>query len=103
MRQLQDKEIPRELAPEDTLPEELLSLAPPTEVHLEKNLLLQTLRSLRRGLSGGLSGMRNEHLKAFLPDTEALDYLAQAAHLFVNAHVATEVLDSFRLARWTAL
>ena len=47
--------------------------------------------------------MRNEHLKALLPDTEALDFLATAATLLANARLAPETLAPLKLARMTAL
>ena len=102
LRQLQDKDA-RPRTPTEALPEELRDFVPPTSVQLDKSLLLNTLRGLRKGLSGGLSGMRNEHLKVLLPDTEALDYLTTAAILLVNARLSPEALGPFKLARMTAL
>ena len=102
LRQLLDKEARPERLTED-LPDDVRNFQPTREVKLDKHLLLNTLRGLRRGLSGGLSGLKNEHLKILLPDTEALEYLESAAHLLVNARIAAEVRDSFALARMTAL
>ena len=100
-RQLQDKDA-RPRTPTEALPEELRDFVPPTSVQLDKSLLLNTLRGLRKGLSGGLSGMRNEHLKVLLPDTEALDYLITAATLLINARLSPEALAPFKLTRMSA-
>ena len=102
LEQLTNEEA-RPTALAEDLPEELRNFKPLTGVHLDKQLLLNTLRGLRRGLSGGLSGMRNEHLKSLLPDTEALDWLVSAVNLFVNARLIEEEMAPFRLARMTAL
>ena len=68
LRQLTNTEA-RPLAPAegDELPEDLTNFRPTEEVLLDKKLLLQTLRGLRKELSGNLSGMRNKHLKILLP------------------------------------
>ena len=72
MRQLTDVDL-RSPHLQRELPAEVLDYVPDEQVRLDKNKFLNNLRSLRRGLSGGLSGHRNEHLKLCLDDEGAAD------------------------------
>ena len=85
------------------IPEEVLGFQPAAPIELDMKLFLQTLRSTRRGVSGGPAGMRNEHLKVLLPDAEALAMLGCAAHLLANARVPLDVSRPLALGRMVAL
>ena len=87
----------------EPMPDDALSFQPGTPVDLDPQLFVRMLRSARRGVSGGLSGLRNEHLKLLLSDADALQHLVSAAELFARARVPEQVCSVVALGRLTAL
>ena len=72
-------------------------------MELEKTRFIKNLRSARRGLSPGLGGTRNEHLKILLEDNEGLDALSLMAQYFAEGNVPTDIIKALRLGKMTAL
>ena len=85
--------------------EELAAFKPATPVELDEAKFFSNVRSARRGISGGLSGMRNEHLKCvvYSPRESDLSPLFKAASLMANAQLPLEIQAAVALARMTAL
>ncbi len=78
---------------------------PNSLVDLDYQSFISNVRSAPRGKSGGLSGMRNEHLKCLvfsprIEDTKALFYVAQT---LARAQIPDAIRKSLALARMTAL
>ena len=92
---------PRE--PRTTIAQDVLHHQPDQPPHLTTRAVAAALRSARRGCAPGLSGMRAEHLKLLLQDSEALELLAEACTLLAQARVPTEVCKALAMARLTAL
>ncbi len=78
---------------------------PNSFVDLDYRSFVSNVRSSPRGKSGGLSGMRNEHLKCLvfsprLEDTKALFYVAES---LARAQIPDAIRKALALARMTAL
>ena len=81
----------------------MLNYQPDEAVQLSKPIFITNLRSARRGLSGSLSGHRNEHLKCCLDDEGALDDLCNIAQNLAANDVPVEIQEAYRLCKLTAL
>ena len=89
-------------------PQELAEVSifkPENPVELDVKLFYSNIRSAKRGISGGLSGMRNEHLKciAYSPRTADMASLYTAANILARAEIPAEIKMAVALARMTAL
>ena len=85
--------------PRTTIGQDVLHHQPDQPPHLTTRAVAAALRSARRGCAPGLSGMRAEHLKLLLQDSEALELLAEACTLLAQARVPTEVCKALAMAR----
>ena len=85
------------------MPQEVLSVEPPAALELDPEGFLNCLRSASRGVSGGMSGSKYEHLKLCLESEETATLLAAAAQHLARANVPAEVVEGLRMARVTAL
>ena len=83
--------------------EAALHYLPGEPLHLDRDLLATNLRSARRGLSPGVGGTRNEHLKLALEDEAALGHLGEIAERLAQADVAGEIAAALRMCRTMAL
>ena len=91
---------PRQLKPFSF---EVLAFQPEARVELDTAKFIKNLRSARRGLSPGLGGFRNEHLKILLEDDAGLDALCIIAQHFADADIPADIVAALRLGKMTAL
>ena len=84
-------------------PPEVLNYTPDEPVQMDRDLFIANLRSARRGLSGSLSGHRNEHLKCALDDEGSLNDLCDIAQSMAEGDLPMEITDAFRLCKLTAI
>lgn len=96
---------PERRPPEPTvpLPADVLEFLPAVPLELDKQGFLKCLRSAIRGVSGGMSGSKYEHLKICLELEETAGLLADAAQHLAQARVPAPVVEALRKARLTAL
>jgi len=85
--------------------QQICQFQPVNAVELEYGRFIANVRSAPRGKSGGLSGMRNEHLKCLvfsprLEDSKALYYVANT---FARAQIPEAIRKGIALGRMTAL
>jgi hypothetical protein len=85
--------------------QQICRFQPDGAVELEYNRFIGNVRSAPRGKSGGLSGMRNEHLKCIvfsprLDDSKALHYVAET---LARAQIPEKIRKGIALGRMTAL
>jgi hypothetical protein len=85
------------------LPQHLLDFQPERPLNLDRELFLKNVRSAKRGVSGGPSGMKAEHLQVLLDVEKASLSLASAAELFARARMPAEIVEALRFGRLTAL
>ena len=85
------------------LPQEVHNLDEGVVLNFEARRFLENLRSASKGVSGGLSGARNEHYQVCLEDEKILELLAEAAGRLARAEVPEVVAQALRQARLTAL
>ena len=84
---------------------QICQFQPESAVELDYVKFISNVRSSPRGKSGGLSGMRNEHLKCIvfsprLEDSKALYYVAET---LARAEIPEPIRKALALARMTAL
>ena len=96
--------------PESRPPARLRDLPPanddpllPEGATLDVAVLYSVIRSAKRGVSAGLSGMRAEHLKPLLEAEESMDALGQVASRLALGLVPDSVGRALALGRLTAL
>ncbi|MEC7399851.1 MAG: hypothetical protein VYD00_07535, partial [Pseudomonadota bacterium] len=70
---------------------------------LKKRLLLQNLRSARRGAAAGPSGVTADHLKVILKDEKLCDDSAHSCEELIDSEVREGSLAAMRLGRFTIL
>ena len=92
---------PRQLSA--PIPEDVLTWMPTEPVRFDHQAFLSNVRSSRRGVSGGPSGTRVEHLQTLLDDEAAAELLAAAGGRVARAELPQEVCDAMRFGRMTAL
>ena len=85
--------------------QQVCQFQPESAVELDYFRFISNVRSAPRGKSGGLSGMRNEHLKCLvfsprLEDAKALYYVAET---LARAEIPESIRKGLALARMTAL
>ena len=85
--------------------QKICQFQPESAVTLDYGRFISNVRSAPRGKSGGLSGMRNEHLKCIvfsprLDDSKALYYVADT---FARAEIPDGIRKGIALGRMTAL
>ena len=85
--------------------QQVCQFQPESAVELDYYRFISNVRSAPRGKSGGLSGMRNEHLKCLvfsprLEDAKALYYVAET---LARAEIPESIRKGLALARMTAL
>ena len=91
---------PEQLRP---IPDEVLSYRPEAPVELDRDLFARNLRTTRRGLSPGLGGTRNEHLKLALEDTTCLDDLTNVAQHVAEGDLPPQIAEAMRMCKLTAI
>ena len=72
-------------------------------MQMDRDLFIANLRNARRGISGSLSGHRNEHLKCALDDEGSLNDLCDIAQSMAEGDLPMEITDAFRLCKLTAI
>ena len=82
---------------------DLLNFQPDNPERLDRELFLRNVRSAKKGVSGGPSGLKAEHLQVILDDEDVSDSLATAAELLTQARVPDEIIAALRFGRLTAL
>ena len=100
-RQLVDADACPE-KPSERIPREVLDYVPEEPLQPDERLFQNRLRGKPRGLSGGLSSMKNEHLKLLLHDEEALTLLTGAARQLATGILAPEIARALAMSRITA-
>jgi len=85
------------------IPQEILDYVPSEALTLDRDIFIRCLRGARRGLSGGLSGHRNEHLKVALDDEAAINDLAEIAQSMAVADLPDSIASAYRLCKLTAM
>ncbi len=91
---------PAQLRP---LTPEVLNYIPDQKVHLDRDRFVRNLRSTRRGLSAGLGGTRNEHLKIALGDEFTSQQLCNIAERYAQADIPQSVNAALRMCKMTAV
>ena len=101
-RQLNDPQLrpPRLTRP---LSHESQTYVPESPVELDGDIFISNLRSARKGLSAGVGGTRNEHLKVCLENEGCLQDLVQIAQLYAQGDVPAEINAALRLCKMTAI
>ena len=85
-QQLTDRLLrPRERLRE--FPADVLDYQPDVKVQLDADKFKANLRTARRGLSGSLSGHRNEHLKCCLDDADAVGELCAVGQIMAEGEL----------------
>ena len=87
----------------EALPAEVTNFVPAAPLQFDRNRFLSNLRSSSRGVGGGMSGTKNEHLKVCLELEDTSELLADAAQHLARADIQRDVAESLRMARLTAL
>ena len=84
---------------------QICQFRPESVVELDYVKFISNVRSSPRGKSGGLSGMRNEHLKCivFSPRLEDSKVLYYVAETLARAEIPETIRKALALARMTAL
>ena len=97
LKQLPDTKRPDKLR--DPIPQEVLEHVPTMPFELDENMFLKNLRSAKRGIAGGPSGMTVGHLRPLLdcPRDHCL------FHTLAVGLVPQPIVDATRLGRMTAL
>ena len=72
-------------------------------LQLDRDLLVDCLKTAPRGSSGGPGGMAYEFFKFCLEDDSCIDLLFDAAQNLGQAKTPTEISDAFTMSRLTAL
>ena len=85
------------------IPDEILSYRPEAAVELDRDLFAKNLRTTRRGLSPGLGGTRNEHLKLALEDSTCLEDLTNVAQHVAEGDLPQQVAEAMRMCKLTAV
>ena len=85
--------------------QQVCAFKPGSAVQLDYCQFISNVRSSPRGKSGGLSGMRNEHLKClvFSPRQEDCNALYYVAETLARAEIPAAIRKGIALARMTAL
>ena len=85
--------------------QQVCAFKPESAVQLDYCQFISNVRSSPRGKSGGLSGMRNEHLKClvFSPRQDDCDALYYVAETLARAEIPAGIRKGIALARMTAL
>jgi len=102
LRQLADTNL-RPLDRLRPLPAEVDAYRPDVVVELDRGKFIGNLRRAPRGLSGGLSGHRNEHMKIALEDPAALEHLCQIGQFMAEADMPDDIREVMRLGKLTAI
>ena len=89
--------------PREALPPGIMGFQPPTLFQLDEKLFGRNLRSARRGVAGGPSGMTCEHLRPLLDERRAMQLLFKLGENLARAHVPQVVESMVRSGRMTAL
>ena len=76
---------------------------PPTLFQLDEKQFGRNLRSARRGVAGGPSGMTCEHLRPLLDEGKAMQLLFKVGENLARAHVPEVAVSMVRSGRLTAL
>ena len=87
----------------DPLPPEAVEHQPQEPVRLDADIFTAVLRDARKGLSAGLGGTRNEHLRLCLEDDTALRLLHSVAECVAQGDLPRVVQDAMRLSQLTAI
>ena len=100
--QLQDRQR-RPPNPREPLPREILEHQLLAPVVLDEKIFGRNLRSARRGVTGGPSGMTCEHLRPLLNKVRSMHLLYRLGENLARAHVPPFVVPLVRCGRMTAL
>ena len=76
---------------------------PQEPLRLDPDVFVSVLREARKGLSAGVGGTRNEHLRLCLEDDAATRLLHAAAQRVAQGDIPVAIQDAMRLSRLTAL
>ena len=93
----------RPARPRDPLPDEILNSQPVVRFDLDEDRFCRNLRSSRRGVAAGPSGMTTEHLRPLLEDVRGMKLLSKLAALLAKAQVSDVAIQMICLGRLTAL
>ena len=96
-------EVRRPRFPREPLRREFVDMTPSVAVDLDLDLFTKNLRSARRGVAGGPSGMTTEHLKLLLENVVCTEMFGEAATRLARGRVPPEIVSGIRLGRMTAL
>jgi len=80
-----------------------LDFNPAAPIAFDRRMFLANVRSARRGVSGGPSGMRAEHLQTLLDHEDTAELLAEAAEHLARAELPAAIVSALRFGRMTAL
>jgi hypothetical protein len=95
--------VRRPPAPTEPISPDVMRFVPAAALQLDRDAFLNNQRSASRGVGGGMSGTKNEHLTVCLELEETAELLADAAQHLARAEVPGAVAEALRLARLTAL
>ena len=99
---LQD-ERRRPQQPREPLPPDMMTFEPETEFQLDEKMFGKKLRSSKRGVAGGPSGMTTEHLRPLLDDAHSTHLFFRMGENLARAHVPEVAVAAVRSGRMTAL
>ena len=85
------------------LSNEILQYEPAASFRLDRGRFARNLRKARRGLSSGLAGNRNEHLKLSLENEDTLNDLGEIAQYFCDANLPNEISEAMHMCKMTAI
>ena len=79
--------------------------APTLRLELDRKLMAQNIRNIKRGTAPGRSGLRGEHLRVFVEsvDDDGFELFVKVMEKLANADVPAEVIEAVRLGALTPL
>ena len=89
--------------PRERLTPEMLTFQPDIEIQFDEKMFGKNLRSSKRGVAGGQSGMTTEHLRLLLDDVRATHMFFRLGENLARAQVSEVAVAMVRFGRMTAL
>ena len=93
----------RPALPRAPLPNDVLEFEPDVLFQLDEKLFGKNLRSSKRGVAGGPSGMTSDHLRPLLNDFQSMKLFFQLGENLSRGHVPRVAVEMVRAGRMTAL
>ena len=87
----------------DPIPPEVMEYVPTMPFELDETMFLKNVRSAKRGIAGGPSGMTVEHLRPLLESSRDHRLFCTLAESMARGMLPQPIVEAIRLGRMTAL